>query len=80
MNDLALSPQEQDLIRLEIQRREAEHRRQKRSKITIFDFEPIKVIGRGAFGEVRVVRHKATGRAMALKKMSKAEMLCKNQI
>ena len=39
------------------------------------DFDLVKVIGRGAFGEVQLVRHKATAEIFALKKLSKCEML-----
>jgi hypothetical protein len=44
------------------------------------DFERIKVIGRGAFGEVRLVRENKTGQVMAMKMLKKAEMLKKNQV
>jgi serine/threonine kinase 38 len=49
-----------------------------RAKITVRDFEPLKIIGRGAFGEVRVARDKKTGDIVAIKKMKKNEMLYKN--
>ncbi|XP_054283901.1 rho-associated protein kinase 2 isoform X2 [Macrosteles quadrilineatus] len=39
------------------------------------DFTQIKVIGRGAFGEVQLVRHKATQRVYAMKLLSKFEMI-----
>jgi len=52
--------------------------REKRRKITVFDFEPVAIIGKGAFGEVRVVRHKRTGEILAMKKMNKNEMVYKN--
>jgi len=38
------------------------------------------IIGRGAFGEVRVCREKETGEIVAVKKMKKDEMFKKNQI
>lgn len=38
------------------------------------DYELLSIIGRGAFGEVRIVRHRATGEVLAMKKMKKAEM------
>jgi serine/threonine kinase 38 len=38
------------------------------------------IIGRGAFGEVRVCKHKETGDIVAVKKMRKEEMLSKNQL
>lgn len=39
------------------------------------DFSLIKVIGRGAFGEVQLVRHKSTLRVYAMKLLSKFEMV-----
>lgn len=38
------------------------------------------IIGKGAFGEVRVCRHKQTNEIVAIKKMRKDEMYKKNQI
>ena len=77
MAELSLSSTEQQMIKREIFHKEAEILRNKRRRVTIFDYEPIAIIGRGAFGEVRVVRHKSTGAILALKKMNKAEMLKK---
>jgi serine/threonine kinase 38 len=51
-----------------------------RRKQTVYDFEPVSVIGKGAFGEVRVVREKLSGSIYALKKLSKNEMIYKNQV
>ena len=39
------------------------------------DFNVIKVIGRGAFGEVQLVRHKSTRKVYAMKLLSKYEMV-----
>uniref|UniRef100_A0A4W5QQM3 non-specific serine/threonine protein kinase n=1 Tax=Hucho hucho TaxID=62062 RepID=A0A4W5QQM3_9TELE len=39
------------------------------------DYEVVKVIGRGAFGEVQLVRHKATMKVYAMKLLSKFEMI-----
>ncbi|XP_047365122.1 rho-associated protein kinase 2 isoform X2 [Vespa velutina] len=39
------------------------------------DFTLIKVIGRGAFGEVQLVRHKSTQKVYAMKLLSKFEMI-----
>lgn len=44
------------------------------------DFEPLAVIGKGAFGEVRLVREKATDQIYAMKILKKTEMLKKNQV
>ena len=49
-------------------------------KITVSDFETIAIIGRGAFGEVRVVRKRDTGRVYAMKIMRKSEMVKKGQV
>ncbi|XP_039610653.1 rho-associated protein kinase 1 isoform X2 [Polypterus senegalus] len=39
------------------------------------DYEVVKVIGRGAFGEVQLVRHKSTRKVFAMKLLSKFEMI-----
>lgn len=39
------------------------------------DFEQIKVIGRGAFGKVQLVRHKYTRQVYAMKRLSKADLI-----
>ena len=59
---------------------EAERMRQARKKMTIREFEPLSIIGRGAFGEVRICRHTETGNIVAIKKMRKEDMLNKNQL
>lgn len=50
------------------------------STITINDFTSIKIIGKGAFGEVRVVRFNLTKEIFAIKLISRNEMIKKNQI
>ncbi|XP_062850624.1 rho-associated protein kinase 1 isoform X2 [Trichomycterus rosablanca] len=39
------------------------------------DYEVVKVIGRGAFGEVQLVRHKSSSKVYAMKLLSKFEMI-----
>ena len=51
-----------------------------RKKMSIREFEPLTIIGRGAFGEVRVCRQISTGDIVAIKKMRKEDMLNKNQL
>jgi serine/threonine kinase 38 len=80
MEEMHLSTTEQDMIKQEIMHKEAEALRGVRRKMTIYDFEPLAIIGRGAFGEVRVVKLRATGEVLAMKKMNKSEMLYKNQV
>jgi serine/threonine kinase 38 len=48
--------------------------------VTVKDYEPLSIIGRGAFGEVRICRHKQSGEVVAMKKMKKDEMDQKNQV
>jgi serine/threonine kinase 38 len=50
----------------------------RRKKITLKDFDPLSIIGRGAFGEVRICKFKETNEIVAMKKMKKSEMLYKN--
>ena len=80
MFELQLTATEQNLIKHEILHKEAQNLREQRQKVSILDFEPISIIGKGAFGEVRVVRHKTTREILALKKMNKTEMVFKNQM
>ena len=80
MSELNLSSDEPSMIRQKVIHEHAQRLRQLRKKQTIFDYEPIAIIGRGAFGEVRVVRHIVTGEIMAMKKMKKSEMKQKNQV
>lgn len=57
-----------------------------RKRMCPADFESLAVIGRGAFGEVRLVRRRgkkedpATGQIFALKSMKKEMMVVKNQV
>ncbi|XP_054707053.1 rho-associated protein kinase 2-like [Uloborus diversus] len=44
-------------------------------RMTPDDFIVIKTIGRGAFGEVQLVRHKSTKQVYAMKRLSKFEMI-----
>ena len=43
------------------------------------DFETIRVIGQGSSGQVLLVKHRVTGRVLAMKKMSKSHLLKKNK-
>ncbi|XP_055088190.1 rho-associated protein kinase 2-like isoform X2 [Periophthalmus magnuspinnatus] len=43
--------------------------------VKLEDFEKVKLIGRGAYGEVQLVRHKASQKVYAMKQLSKFEMI-----
>lgn len=58
MNKLNLSEEEKSKYREELRKAEADAKREMRKRITIDDFESLAIIGRGAFGEVRLVRMK----------------------
>ena len=60
--------------------KETEFLRLKRSRLGVDDFEPIKVIGKGAFGEVRLVQKVDTGHVYAMKILRKADMVEKEQV
>jgi len=64
----------------EFGRKETEYARLMRQRHCAEDFEPLAIIGRGAFGEVRIVREKATGEIQAMKKLKKSEMLRRGQV
>ena len=54
--------------------------RSMRRKMRLSDFEMLRVIGRGAFGEVRLVRYKETGEIFAMKIMLKDVLVDKDQV
>ncbi|XP_059276681.1 uncharacterized protein LOC132030906 [Lycium ferocissimum] len=64
----------------ELERKETEYIRLKRHKISVDDFELLTIIGRGAFGEVRLCRDKISGNIYAMKKLKKSEMLSRGQV
>lgn len=50
-----------------------------KSRINLADFTTLKVLGKGAFGEVCLVRHKETNKVYALKSMNKTEMVKRDE-
>lgn len=63
-----------------LQAQEDEFLKARRKKMSVNDFETLTIIGRGAFGEVRVCRKKDDKKIYAMKIMKKSEMLKKNQV
>merc|ERR1719210_580792 len=51
-----------------------------KKRYNLNDFHSVKIIGRGAFGEVRVVKDKITHEVFALKVMTKTHLMKSNQI
>merc|ERR1739844_645714 len=66
--------------RLQHASKETEFLRLKRSRLGVDDFDPIKVIGKGAFGEVRLVQKVDTGHVYAMKILRKCDMVEKEQV
>ncbi|XWS25610.1 hypothetical protein CRYUN_Cryun27aG0082600 [Craigia yunnanensis] len=75
-----ISSEEQEEIMRNLEKRETEYMRLQRRKVGIDDFEQLTVIGKGAFGEVRLCRAKNTGEIFAMKKLKKSEMLSRGQV
>lgn len=46
-----------------------------RTKEKASNFQTVKIIGKGAFGEVRLVTHKSDGKIYAMKSLVKSEMV-----
>ncbi|KAM7519656.1 hypothetical protein LguiB_018618 [Lonicera macranthoides] len=74
-----VSEQEQMNLLKDLERIETEYMRLKRHKFCVDDFELLTIIGRGAFGEVRLCREKESGNIYAMKKLKKSEMLIRGQ-
>jgi len=60
--------------------KETEFIRMRRVRMSADWFESIKLIGRGAFGEVRIVRMLSNKRVYAMKKLRKSEMIKRDQV
>ncbi|XP_047661449.1 serine/threonine-protein kinase 38-like isoform X4 [Tachysurus fulvidraco] len=80
MDEEGLPDEEKRVRRSQHAKKETEFLRLKRTRLGLDDFESLKVIGRGAFGEVRLVQKKDTGHVYAMKILRKADMLEKEQV
>jgi protein-serine/threonine kinase len=70
LSDLRKSQKEGNM-----RRAEAEYLRFLRTKEKPDNFSTLKIIGKGAFGEVKLVQRKNDGKIYALKSLVKAEMV-----
>ena len=75
-----LTEEERQRARAELESRERDYTRLQRQRLCIDDFEPLKLIGKGAFGEVRICRDCSTGKLVAVKKLRKSEMVRRGQV
>ncbi|KAL9242989.1 hypothetical protein vseg_016934 [Gypsophila vaccaria] len=78
--DADVSEEDQNNLLKFLEKKETEYMRLQRHKMGADDFELLTMIGKGAFGEVRVCREKTTGSVYAMKKLKKSEMLRRGQV
>ncbi|KAH9785342.1 protein kinase family protein [Citrus sinensis] len=78
--DADVSEEDQNNLLKFLEKKETEYMRLQRHKMGADDFELLTMIGKGAFGEVRVCREKTTGHVYAMKKLKKSEMLRRGQV
>jgi serine/threonine protein kinase len=80
MEQLGLSSDEKEQRRKKLDQIENQFLRARRIKLNKDTFQTIKVIGRGSFGEVRLVRMRGTRKLYAMKKLKKSKMIERNQV
>lgn len=78
--DADVSEEEVNNILKQFEKKETEYMRLQRHKMSVDDFDLLTMIGKGAFGEVRVCRERSTGNVYAMKKLKKSEMLRRGQV
>ncbi|OIV90658.1 hypothetical protein TanjilG_23771 [Lupinus angustifolius] len=78
--DAELSEEEQHNLVKYFEKKERDYMRRQRHKMGPDDFELLTMIGKGAFGEVRICREKASGHVYAMKTLKKSEMLSRGQV
>lgn len=80
MRKMNLSDKQKAHLRLVLDEKESEYLRSKRATIDKSHFATVKTIGRGAFGEVMLVRKKDTQQLYAMKTLRKSEIVQRNQV
>ncbi|XP_078176467.1 uncharacterized protein LOC144569869 isoform X1 [Carex rostrata] len=78
--DAEVSKEEKNDILKNLEKKETEYMRLQRHKMGVDDFDLLTIIGRGAFGEVRICKEKTSGNVYAMKKLKKSEMLRRGQV
>ncbi|KAH9626001.1 hypothetical protein KSS87_016814, partial [Heliosperma pusillum] len=78
--DADVSEEDQYNLLKFLEKKETEYMRLQRHKMGPDDFELLTMIGKGAFGEVRVCKEITTGQVYAMKKLKKSEMLRRGQV
>ncbi|KAI9735144.1 MAG: Serine/threonine-protein kinase [Cirrosporium novae-zelandiae] len=75
-----MSDTQRNQKRIDLRNSEAQYLRFLRTRETPANFSTIKIIGKGAFGEVKLVQRKTDGKIYALKSLVKAEMFKREQL
>ncbi|KAJ3146454.1 hypothetical protein HDU86_008506 [Geranomyces michiganensis] len=75
----SLTEVEKRAVRQDWLSRESERMRRTREKISVADFDTVRTLGHGAFGLVRLVRHRASKEVFAMKILRKADTIKKGQ-
>nr|KYP37508.1 Serine/threonine-protein kinase CBK1 [Cajanus cajan] len=78
--DADVSEEDQNNLLKFLEKKETEYMRLQRHKMGVDDFELLTMIGKGAFGEVRVCKEKTSDHVYAMKKLKKSEMLRRGQV
>jgi len=76
----SLPAEKEEELRSQMLQKEREYLRLRRQRLNETDFEKVKIIGRGAFGEVILVKKNDTGDVYAMKKLRKADMVKRDQV
>ena len=76
----ALPPDEAEEWRRKLDVQETQFIRMRRLRLTSRSFERVKIVGKGAFGEVSLVRMRGSEKYYAMKRLKKSEMLKKDQV
>ena len=74
------SSEEREQKLRELEQKESEYTRLRRHTLSESDFDLLTIIGRGAFGEVRIVKERSSGNIFAMKKLRKSEMVKRGQV
>eukprot|EP01121_Diplochlamys_sp_Union-15-3_P013733 TRINITY_DN4300_c0_g1_i3.p1 TRINITY_DN4300_c0_g1~~TRINITY_DN4300_c0_g1_i3.p1 ORF type:complete len:541 (-),score=97.29 TRINITY_DN4300_c0_g1_i3:80-1654(-) len=80
MEDLKLSESGKEERRKKLDQIETQYIRARRIRLNKDTFKTIKIIGRGSFGEVRLVQMNGTKKLYAMKKLKKSKMIERNQV
>jgi serine/threonine protein kinase len=80
INRMGCTEDQKQALLAKLSEKQAQDEKDRREKMSLRDFNIIKVIGKGAFGKVTICRCNKDGKVYAMKQMKKKEMRKKNQI